>query len=116
MRRAYLAFGYLALVLGLAGVVLPLIPTVPLVILAAFLFARSSPELERRIVEHPRFKPHFVAWRERGAISRRGKVSALAAFGASAILGFALLDFPLLLVPLAAALIGGSWIMSRPSA
>jgi uncharacterized membrane protein YbaN (DUF454 family) len=87
-----------------------------LVIFAAFCFARSSPDLERRIVEHPKFAHHIAAWRSRGAISRRGKTAALAAFTVSALVGAALLTFPVMLVPFAAGLIGSGWILSRPTA
>ncbi|HEX9964012.1 MAG TPA: YbaN family protein [Allosphingosinicella sp.] len=115
MRRLlYLCLGFASVGLGAAGIVLPLLPTVPFMLLAAFFFARSSPRLEAWIVEHPRFGPHIKAWRERGAIGPAGKRAALFAFLFSALLGLALLPFPWLLVPLAAALIGGSWIATRP--
>lgn len=115
MRRLlYLSLGFLSVALGAAGIVLPLLPTVPFMLLAAFFFARSSPRLEAWIVEHPRFGPHVRAWRERGAISAAGKRAALAAFAFSALLGLVLLPFPWLLAPVAAALAGGSWIATRP--
>jgi hypothetical protein len=117
MRRLlYLGLGFASLALGALGVVLPLLPTVPFMLLAAFFFARSSPRLEARIVDHPRFGPHVKAWRERGAIGPAGKRAALVAFAISAVLGLALLPFPWLLAPVAAALIGGSWIATRPDA
>lgn len=115
-RTAYLILGFVSLALGSLGILLPLLPTVPFMILAAFCFARSNPELERRIVEHPKLQEHFTAWRQRGAISRKGKAAALIAFGLSAVVGLLLLHFPLALVPLAAGIIGGSWILSRPTA
>ena len=116
MRRLlYLSLGLASLALGAVGAVLPLLPTVPFILLAAFCFARSSPRLEAWLTGHESFGPHIRAWRERGAISRRGKRSAYAAFGISAAFGL-LLPFPWLLVPIAAALIGGSWIATRPEA
>ncbi|HEX8481959.1 MAG TPA: YbaN family protein [Allosphingosinicella sp.] len=115
MRRLlYLCLGCACVALGAAGIVLPLLPTVPFMLLAAFFFARSSPRLEAWIVDHPRFGPHLRAWRERGAISAAGKRAALFAFAFSAVLGLVLLPFPWLLAPLAAAFIGGSWIATRP--
>ena len=117
MRRLlYLLLGFASVALGAAGIVLPLLPTVPFMLLAAFCFARSSPRLEAWIVENPRFGPHIKAWRERGAIGPAGKRAALAAFAFSAVLGLVLLPFPWLLAPLAAALAGGSWIATRPEA
>ena len=112
----YRLAGFLSLALGALGVVLPLLPTVPFVILAAFFFARGSPELERRLLEHPRFGHHIRDWRERGAISRKGKIAALVAFGFSAVMGLLLARWPWVLAPVLAALIGGAWIWTRPEA
>ena len=115
-RWFWLGAGWLSLALGAIGVILPVLPTVPFVILAAFCFARGSPRLERWLVDHPVFGRHIRAWRERGAISRRGKRAALAAFAVSAALALAVAPFPVSLIPLAAALIGGTWIWTRPEA
>lgn len=115
MRSAYLLCGFLALVLGGIGMVLPLLPTVPFIILATFCFARSSPALERRLTEHPLFGSHIRDWRRRGAISRKGKAAASVAFVASALIGLLLLEPPLAWIPLAAALVGGAWVLSRPT-
>lgn len=116
IRAGYFLAGWISLLLGAIGAAVPLLPTVPFVILAAFCFARSDERLERWLVGHPRFGPHIRAWRERGAISRSGKRAALLAFALSAGLGIWLLPFPWLLVPLATALLGGSWILTRPAA
>lgn len=113
-RLLYLLLGWASLALGAVGLVLPLLPTVPFVILAAFFFARGSPRLEQWLTGHPQFGPHIEAWRKRGAISRKGKRAALICFGMSALLGLAFLAFPWSLAPLAAAAIGGSWIATRP--
>ena len=85
-------------------------------ILAAFCFARSSPRLEAKLLNHRQFGPHIRRWREHGAISRRGKVAAVAAFGFSIVLALILSPWPWFLIPVAAALIGGSWIWTRPEA
>lgn len=113
-RWFYLIAGFVALGLGTIGAFLPLLPTVPFVILAAFCFTRSSPALERRLLEHPAFGPHIRLWRERRAISRRGKRAALIAFGVSIVLALVFAPFPWSLVPIAAAAIGGTWIWRRP--
>jgi uncharacterized membrane protein YbaN (DUF454 family) len=113
-RHLYLIAGFTSLGLGAIGVVVPLLPTVPFMILAAFCFARSSPRLEARLLDDPRFGGHIRRWRERGAISRKGKQAALGAFAFSAALGLLLSPWPWFLVPVAAALIGGSWIWTRP--
>lgn len=116
IQFAYRLAGLTALALGFAGLFLPLLPTVPFVLLAAFCFAKGHPAWERRLLDHPRFGPHIIAWRAHGAISRRGKAMAIVAFAISAAVGLLTLSVPWSLVPLLAALIGGSWILTRPSA
>lgn len=115
VRTVYLVLGLIAVGLGVVGLFLPILPTVPFMLLAAFFFARSNPAWERRILEHPRFGPPIRAWRERGAISRPGKVAALVAMSGSAGIGLWLLPEPWRYVPLAVAVICGSWIATRPS-
>jgi hypothetical protein len=102
--------------LGAAGVVLPLLPTVPFILLAAFCFARSDERLARRLEEHPAFGPHIAAWRTSRAVSRKGKRAAWTAFAVSAALGFLLLPLPWSLVPLAAACAGSLWIATLATA
>ena len=116
VRLLYLVLGWTSLALGAAGAVLPLLPTVPFVIVAAYFFARGSPRLERWLTGHHHFGPHIAAWRTRGAISRKGKKAALACFALSAAAGLVLLSFPWSLAPVAAAMIGGGWIATRPEA
>ncbi|OZG69854.1 hypothetical protein BTA51_29070 [Hahella sp. CCB-MM4] len=75
--------GGLALAVGIDGLVLPMGPTTPLLLLAAFCFARSSPRLEMWLVEHPRFGPPIRDWRAEGAISLRAKTMALVGVAAT---------------------------------
>ena len=112
----FLFAGFTSLALGAIGLFLPLLPTVPFVILAAFCFARANPVWEQRLLDHKHFGPHIVAWRTRGAISPRGKAMALVALAASAAIGLAILDGWHAYLPLAVALISGGWIVTRPSA
>src|SRR5687768_11671474 len=110
MRPIYTAVGLASVALGTAGVILPLLPTVPFMILAAFCFAKANPVWEQRLLQHPRFGPHIVAWRTRGAISRRGKVMALAALAVSVAIGLVTLQGWHAYTPLAVALVSGTWI------
>lgn len=79
MRPLWYTLGILALVLGIVGIALPVVPTVPFLLLAAAAFARSSPRLEHRILNHPTYGPPVRAWREHGAISRLAKTWAVLA-------------------------------------
>ncbi len=115
-RTLYLIAGFLALGLGGIGILLPLLPTVPFIILAAFCFARSNKALEQWLLEHPAFGSHIRNWRDLGAISRKGKHAALAAFAVSVLIALLFAPLPWALAPIAAALIGGCWIWTRPEA
>ncbi|WP_207459527.1 YbaN family protein [Azospirillum sp. SYSU D00513] len=77
-RRLFLALGYAFLGLGAAGAALPLLPTTPFLLLAAWAFTRSSPALRDRLYADPRFGPLIRDWQVHGAIPRRAKAAALA--------------------------------------
>ncbi|MFC5357010.1 YbaN family protein [Azospirillum himalayense] len=82
-RRLWLALGYAAVGLGIAGTVLPLLPTTPFLLLAAGAFAKSSPALRDRLYRDPRFGPLLRDWQAEGAIPRKAKVAALVGMGVS---------------------------------
>lgn len=116
MRVLWLILGLISVAIGVIGVFLPLVPTVPLMLLAAFFFARSSERLHNWLIGHPRFGPAIEDWQTRGAISKRGKVAAsvsmAAAFGISLILGLK----PIILAVQAITLLAVAiFIWSRPS-
>ncbi|MDO7836247.1 YbaN family protein [Sphingobium sp. HBC34] len=115
-QHLYFIAGCIAIALGTVGAFLPLLPTVPFMILAAFCFARSSPRLEAKLLDHKHFGPHIRRWRARGAISRKGKTAALGAFAFSVVLALIFSPWPWFLIPVAAAMIGGGWIWTRPEA
>ena len=76
-RPVYKGLGFVALGLGAVGAALPIVPTVPFLLLAVYFFARSSPELEQKILDHPHWGPQVQDWRERRAISRQHIVQIL---------------------------------------
>ncbi len=116
MRTLWLITGMLSFAAGAVGLVLPVLPTVPFMILAAFAFARANPKWEAWLVNHAVFGPHIRAWRERRAISLYGKWAGVLALIASAAVGFWLLDGWLQYIPAAVAVVSGSFIVTRPTA
>lgn len=69
--------GGLSLVLGISGIFVPLIPTTPLLLLAATLWLHSSPRLYAWLLSHPRLGPYIRQFRENRAIPLRAKVVSL---------------------------------------
>lgn len=80
-KALWIGAGFVALILGAVGVVLPLLPTTPFLLLAAMCFARSSQRLHDWLLGHRLFGPLILAWRREGAIPRRAKFFAFASMG-----------------------------------
>jgi len=115
MRRLHLCLGYASLALGIIGIFLPVLPTTPFVLLAAWCFARSNPALAARLYDHPHFGPLLRTWRDERAIPLRAKRAALTMLALSYGVILWLADSRL--VPALLAVIMGSvavYIATRP--
>ncbi len=112
-RSLWNGAGLLAVGAGLIGVALPIVPTVPFLLLAAFCFARGNPVWEQRLLDHPRYGPSLRDWRARRAISRRAKISALLAMSAGVGFTWFTIGWPYVLISFAVLVICGSWIWTR---
>ena len=62
-----------AVALAMLGAALPVLPTVPFLLVAAWSASKGWPAFERWLLEHRHFGPPIVRWRERGAVPRRAK-------------------------------------------
>ena len=71
-----IACGVLALGVGAIGIFVPLLPTAPFVLLAAFCFSRGSKRLHRWLAEHPRFGRYVRDWEAEQVIPPVGKYAA----------------------------------------
>lgn len=70
--------GVIALGLGLVGIVVPLVPTTPFLLLAAACFMRSSDRLYGWLINHKWFGGYIKSYREHRAITRRARIVSLA--------------------------------------
>lgn len=114
-QLAWTTAGFAALAVGGLGAVLPLLPTTPFVLLAAYAFGKGSPRLEARLEAHPWFGPAIRDWRNRRTISRRAKVTASVVM-ALTFLGSAALGLPPLALAIQAVCLAAvaAYILSRP--
>jgi len=104
-----------AFAIGVVGIAIPVLPTVPFLILSAWAASKGWPAFERRLLEHRFYGPHIRSWRERRAVPRLAKVWATLTMFCSAVL-LQLLGLPDWLrigAPLAMA-VGAVWLWSRP--
>ncbi|KRS21449.1 hypothetical protein AAY72_08230 [Alishewanella sp. WH16-1] len=62
-----------SLALGLVGIPLPGLPTVPFVLLSAWAAGKGWPQFEEWLLAHHQFGPSIRQWRQQGAVSRRAK-------------------------------------------
>jgi uncharacterized membrane protein YbaN (DUF454 family) len=115
-RPLWIAAGLAAMALGLAGVALPVLPTTPFMLLAAFCFAKGSPRLHRWLVDHPRFGPAIRDWNRHGAISPKAKKLAAAAMAAALLISMAV-GVPWTVLGLQALIMAGvaAFVLTRPS-
>lgn len=72
-KTAYRVLAYISLSLGVAGIALPLLPTTPFVLLAAWCASRSSPAFEAWLHEHRTFGPVIRNWRDKRAVPAHAK-------------------------------------------
>ncbi|MDQ3059760.1 MAG: YbaN family protein [Pseudomonadota bacterium] len=85
VRWLLLVLALACLALGIMGLFLPVLPTVPFLLLAAWAAGHSSPRLSQWLEQHPRWGAPIRQWRHGGVVSRRAKWSATAVMTASAI-------------------------------
>ncbi|MFK8251541.1 YbaN family protein [Ancylobacter terrae] len=117
LRWLLFAAGWLCVGIGVVGLILPGLPGTVFLILAAWLFARSSPRFEAWLLAHPRLGPNVRRWRERGVIPAPAKVVACVSMGASfgimTLAGVPVLGLAGAGVSMLAA---AAYMLSRPSA
>ena len=116
-RPLWLALGWLAVGLAVLGVVLPVLPTTPFLLVAVWAFGKSSERWRQWVYSQPTFGPLVMAWERYGVIPIWGKASALSAMSLS--FGFLVYTDRLpawALVLIGVTLVCVAWfIASRPS-
>lgn len=73
-RYLLLALAWISMGLGILGSILPILPTTPFILLAAYLFSKSSDKLYQRLLAIPKFGKVISDWNENGVVSTNSKI------------------------------------------
>lgn len=116
MRISLYILGFASLITGFIGVFIPLLPTTPFLILAAWCFVRSSPWMHSWLYNQSIFSKSLRDWDERGVIRPRNKtIAILLILSSSAIVWFKI-DYLIIKVPLLILfMIVILFLLSRPN-
>lgn len=114
IRALWLTGGIICFILGIIGLIVPGMPGTVFLIGAAYAFARSNPVWEQKMLDHKHMGPAIVDWRERRAISRKAKKTAVVTIGIGAVVSVFLTSFPLVLAPLTCMALAAAWLWTRP--
>ena len=83
-KTLYMLFGFLSVILGVLGAFLPLLPTTPFIILAAFFFSKSSEKCHQWLLNNKLFGSILLNWETSRCIPYFAKIlsfSMIAVFG-----------------------------------
>ena len=113
-RALWLALAVACLGVGAAGVVVPLLPTTPFLLVAAYAASRSSARLHAWLLGHRLFGATIRRWQEHRAVARRAKLAASGTMAASAAVLFLVSPAPLAAAATALMACVGAWLWLRP--
>lgn len=116
-RPIYIVLGWLFVGLGVLGIIFPLVPTTPFLLVAVWAFTRSSPALAEKIRNNRYAGPYIRDWQDNGVIPVQGKVASVGMMSAMvAYLGLGTETPNWVVATVAASLVAVAiYIVSRPS-
>jgi len=92
-EKVFLILGLLSVVLGSVGVILPVLPTTPFLLLAGWFFTRSSPQFKSWLESTRLYERYVGEFKRQGGISKRKKVHIL--MTTYLVMGLSMLLMPL---------------------
>jgi uncharacterized protein len=115
-KHLWAMMGLIALGFGVIGIVVPILPTTPFLLVAAFCFARSSPRLHNWLLVHPTFGRLISDWQKYGVIRRTSKIIAVVMMAATCLVSWLLqVSVWVLAIQVAALACVSVFILTRPS-
>ena len=73
-KYLFLAAGFISMIFGFIGMFLPILPTTPFMILAAFCFSKSSERLHKWLLSRPNIGKLIIDWEKHGVIRMKAKI------------------------------------------
>lgn len=115
LRLLWLGVALGAIAAGAVGVVVPVLPTTPFLLVGAYAAARSSPRLHHWLLSHRIFGPFVRDWQAERAVSRRTKLTAFTTMAVSAVVLFFFSPSPWLAGGVTAFMTAvAAWLWTRP--
>lgn len=115
-KTIWFVIGVVALILGGLGVILPILPTTPFILLSAFAFGKSIPAWRRWLIENKTFGPMIKDWEATGAIAPRYKAIAFVMMLAALALSFYMSIKPAIITVQILCMLAAFWfILTRPN-
>jgi uncharacterized membrane protein YbaN (DUF454 family) len=75
-RICYLGLGHICMALGIAGVILPVMPGFVFFLVAAWAYGRSSERFRKMLIDHPKLGPAILRWEEYRVVPKKAKFFA----------------------------------------
>jgi uncharacterized membrane protein YbaN (DUF454 family) len=114
-KQVNILFGFSCVGLGVLGAFLPVLPSTCFFIFAAYFFGKSSTRFENWLLNHRRFGPPVIAWRQSRAIPRPAKWMATLGMSFSvAMVYIGHAPFWVFILTLAVILPSAAYIWTRP--
>jgi len=117
MRAFYFILGWVFFSIGAIGVLLPVVPTTPFMLLALWAFARSSRRFHHWLYHHKFFGPPLQMWQQHRVIPLAAKIMSISFMGISLVFMLIYSSLSILLkLSIAVFMIYGAWyILTKPS-
>lgn len=105
-KAIFIPLGIISVVLGIIGIILPIVPTTPFLLLAAYLFYRSSEKLHDRLLKSKILGEYISSYMKHRAIKRKIKIFSIALLWMTLAISFFLID--ILIVRILLVIVGAA--------
>lgn len=105
-KIVFVTLGCISLALGVVGIVLPILPTVPFFLLTAFCFAKSSERLHSWFLSTRMYKKYIGSYMKRKGMTLKAKLMLIGTVTAIMVPGFLMMGR----VPVGRAIMAVVWV------